>query len=56
MADKEELEEQIEDLRDQLEYAERELEIVREEKDKEISQLEFKVLTFIDIFPPRCLS
>ena len=39
----EDLEEELEKLRDQLEYTEKELETIREEKDKEISALEFKV-------------
>ena len=39
----EEMEEEIELLRDQLEYVNRELETIRDEKDKQISDLEFKV-------------
>ena len=37
------MEEELESLRDQLEYANRELENIGEEKDKVISALEFKV-------------
>ena len=39
----EDMEEELESLRDQLEYANRELETIAEEKDKVISALEFKV-------------